>query len=130
MLLVGGGGITMFYKKLSKFTKFIVFFMVLLCFFCSYDLLNLLHIYTGISSYFLTGVCSAIFIIFAINSQLFKTILLFKPILFLGKISYSLYLIHCIVLFSFIHCFYDILPKLYNSFNGICCKYFVKLFIL
>jgi peptidoglycan/LPS O-acetylase OafA/YrhL len=57
---------------------------------------------------------SSIFIIYALGSiKLSKLLLLKKPVIFLGKISYSLYLIHLIVLFSFMFLFYGIIPNVF-----------------
>lgn len=52
------------------------------------------------------AVGASIFIIFSLNSKTIKRILLIKPILFIGKISYSLYLYHVIVLLSLLNIFY------------------------
>jgi peptidoglycan/LPS O-acetylase OafA/YrhL len=60
--------------------------------------------------YMVTG-ASGIFIIYAIGSIKLSNLLLRKPFIFLGKISYSLYLIHLIVLFSFMYLFYGSLPN-------------------
>ncbi|WP_158606507.1 acyltransferase family protein [Paenibacillus ginsengarvi] len=56
----------------------------------------------------LTG--SAILLICAVASPLFSKALLLKPLRFLGKTSYSLYLYHVIIIFSFIHLFYGVIP--------------------
>lgn len=53
---------------------------------------------------------SSLFIIIALSSESFSSFLNLKPILFLGKISYSLYLYHTIILFSLIYTFNDVLP--------------------
>ncbi|EST12766.1 acyltransferase family protein [Sporolactobacillus laevolacticus] len=54
------------------------------------------------------AVCTLI--IFALNSKRLRAILKIKPLLFLGKISYSLYLIHPIVLLLFVHLLYGLIP--------------------
>jgi peptidoglycan/LPS O-acetylase OafA/YrhL len=55
---------------------------------------------------------ASIFIIYAIGStKLSSLLLLRKPVIFLGKISYSLYLIHLVVLFSFMFLFYGFIPN-------------------
>jgi peptidoglycan/LPS O-acetylase OafA/YrhL len=56
---------------------------------------------------------SGIFIIYAIGSIKISSLLLKKPLIFLGKISYSLYLIHLIVLFSFMYLFYGVIPNVW-----------------
>ncbi|MBP3040929.1 acyltransferase [Bacillaceae bacterium Marseille-Q3522] len=53
---------------------------------------------------------AAIFMIFAISLKSVSKILLIKPIVFLGKISYSVYLMHAIVLFTLIHSLYGTVP--------------------
>lgn len=51
-----------------------------------------------------------ILFLFALNSQRMSSMLKVKPLLFLGKISYSLYLIHPIILLTAINVFENILP--------------------
>lgn len=53
----------------------------------------------------------SIFLIFATNSHGFKTVLHNKLFEFLGKISYSLYLIHPIVLVTYVNLVKNFLPK-------------------
>lgn len=53
---------------------------------------------------------SVIFIVVALSSGIFSKFLNLRPMLFLGKISYSLYLCHAIVLFSLIYVLNDELP--------------------
>jgi peptidoglycan/LPS O-acetylase OafA/YrhL len=53
---------------------------------------------------------ASIFIVLALYSNLFSRILNYNIFKFFGKISYSLYLFHSIVLLSFINLFYGILP--------------------
>lgn len=50
---------------------------------------------------------AAIIIILALSSPMFSRILLKKPIHFLGKYSYSLYLYHAIVLFTLVNILYE-----------------------
>ncbi|HDR6311980.1 TPA: acyltransferase [Bacillus cereus] len=52
---------------------------------------------------FLTMFGSTIMIVISIGSKRIKNILLMKPINFIGKISYSLYLYHCVTLLTFCH---------------------------
>ncbi|WP_419955085.1 acyltransferase family protein [Neobacillus niacini] len=53
---------------------------------------------------------ATIFIILSFSSKVFSTILSLGIFKFLGKISYSLYLFHAIVLLSFINLWYGVLP--------------------
>ncbi|WP_139840707.1 acyltransferase family protein [Gottfriedia acidiceleris] len=48
--------------------------------------------------------------IIAIGSTKVKKILMYRPIHFVGKISFSLYLYHPLVLLYFVHLFYNIFP--------------------
>jgi peptidoglycan/LPS O-acetylase OafA/YrhL len=50
------------------------------------------------------------FIIIALGSSKIERILMIKPVLFLGKISYSLYLFHLVVLLTCVHLLYSIIP--------------------
>jgi peptidoglycan/LPS O-acetylase OafA/YrhL len=56
------------------------------------------------------GLSVIILFVYALNSFRLKRILHAKPLLILGKVSYSLYLIHPIVLLSSINLLKDILP--------------------
>ncbi|CAN7689962.1 acyltransferase [Paenibacillus sp. LjRoot153] len=49
---------------------------------------------------------AAIFLLISISSNIAKTFLTFKPIIYLGKISYSTYLYHLIILFTLINILY------------------------
>ncbi len=51
-----------------------------------------------------------IFIVFGLTPSGFSNALLRRPLVFLGKISYSLYLYHAIILLSVSHSLYGILP--------------------
>jgi len=64
---------------------------------------------TVIDSWF-TSFGAGILIILAISSSLFSKILKNKIIVFLGKISYSLYLTHLTVLFASVHLLYGNFP--------------------
>ncbi|THF80832.1 acyltransferase family protein [Cohnella fermenti] len=59
---------------------------------------------------YMIAVAAGFFMILAICSPNFASLLLLKPIVFLGRISYSLYLYHWIVLYSLIYLFHDNLP--------------------
>jgi peptidoglycan/LPS O-acetylase OafA/YrhL len=67
--------------------------------------------YSFVLSDYVVTLASGIFIIYAIGSINLSSLLLKKPLIFLGKISYSLYLIHIIVLFSFMYLFYGSIPN-------------------
>jgi peptidoglycan/LPS O-acetylase OafA/YrhL len=67
--------------------------------------------YSIVLSDYAVTLASGIFIIYAIGSIKLSSVLLKKPMIFLGRISYSLYLIHLIVLFSFMYLFYGTIPN-------------------
>ncbi|MFC5449708.1 acyltransferase family protein [Paenibacillus aestuarii] len=50
---------------------------------------------------------ASILLIAALTSKGFSKILLLKPFVFMGKISYSLYLYHCLALFAVLNFFYN-----------------------
>ncbi|MEW9698789.1 acyltransferase family protein [Paenibacillus sp. SI8] len=52
----------------------------------------------------------ALFLLFAISYNKFKTILELSPIHFFGKISYSLYLYHAIAMLTFVNLWYGKMP--------------------
>jgi peptidoglycan/LPS O-acetylase OafA/YrhL len=52
----------------------------------------------------------AIFIIAAIGSDKIATVLLWKPVHFIGKISFSVYLFHAIILLCLVHILYATVP--------------------
>ncbi|TCN22212.1 acyltransferase family protein [Mesobacillus foraminis] len=57
-----------------------------------------------------TSIGASIIIMFAISGNFFSEILNKKLVNYIGKISYSLYLIHLPVLFSSFHLLYNVLP--------------------
>ena len=52
---------------------------------------------------------ASMIILLALQSIKFSKFLNFKPIRFMGKVSYSLYLIHPVILISMVHIFYEVL---------------------
>lgn len=95
-----------FYSNNNIFAKFIFILIMLFLLRYSKEILSYFSIYTTFTYYLLTGIGSSILIIYSLNSEILKNFLLFKIIHFIGKISYSLYLLHAIVLYSFIYLFY------------------------
>jgi peptidoglycan/LPS O-acetylase OafA/YrhL len=107
--------LTAIYKKWSKARKWLILLVAFLSYTYSSAIITIvlkLGLPYGfvIYDYMVTG-ASGIFIIYAIGSIRLSNLLLKKPMIFLGKISYSLYLIHLIVLFSFMYLFYGIIPN-------------------
>jgi peptidoglycan/LPS O-acetylase OafA/YrhL len=108
------GIINNLYYKLSPAIKFIIFIIFLFIFVYASGLINILHItdlYKTITFYIITSISSAIFIIYAINSTIFSKFLLLNSLQFLGKISYSLYLTHAIVLFSLVYILHGVIEN-------------------
>ncbi|MBT2758391.1 acyltransferase [Mesobacillus foraminis] len=64
---------------------------------------------TVIDTWF-TSIGASIIIMFAISVNIFSKMLKTKVVNYIGKISYSLYLIHLSVLFSSFHLLYNVLP--------------------
>lgn len=60
----------------------------------------------------MTTIGSLLIISICLSSRTAKNILMMRYVHFIGKISYSLYLYHVIVLLTFIHLFYDSVPLL------------------
>ena len=66
--------------------------------------------YRAVIDTWFTSLGASILIVFAISPNIFSKILRNRIINYIGKISYSLYLTHLAVLFSFVHFLSDILP--------------------
>jgi peptidoglycan/LPS O-acetylase OafA/YrhL len=58
----------------------------------------------------LTAVGVSLFIVFALSASRFSTWLGSRPLVFLGKTSYSVYLYHAVILLSLVHLFYGKVP--------------------
>jgi peptidoglycan/LPS O-acetylase OafA/YrhL len=67
-------------------------------------------LHTQITKDTIVTVAVAAFIIMALASRKVSSVLLFKPLHFLGKISYSFYLLHAVCLLSLVHLFYGKMP--------------------
>ncbi len=61
---------------------------------------SLPNYYFGLTAFHITGVASCLILWKAINSSSWQKILRWKPFLFLGRISYSVYLTHWFVIFN------------------------------
>lgn len=94
------------YLKQNLFIKFVLILISLILLRYSGGILKLFSIYSTVTYYTLTGIGASILIILAMNNKIIKSFLLLKPIYFIGKISYSIYLVHAIVLYSFIYVYY------------------------
>lgn len=100
--------INFFYCRLSNWWKFGLLFLGVLAY--TYSFNKVLNIHHFVIDDWVIAIGASIFIVFSINSKTVRKILLFKSINFIGKISYSLYLFHMIVIFTMVNVFYDRLP--------------------
>ncbi|HFJ9465744.1 TPA: acyltransferase family protein [Bacillus cereus] len=98
------------YKKLPNSIKMISFIFAIISYTYSGIFTNIGFIHDFLIDEYAVVVGSSLFIIISLSSGIFSKFLNLKPILFLGKISYSLYLYHTIVLFSLIYTFNDVVP--------------------
>ncbi|MBF7155707.1 acyltransferase family protein [Bacillus albus] len=99
-----------FYKKLPNFIKMLSFVFAIVSYTYSGLFTNIGLIHNFLIDEYAVVVGSSLFIIIALSSGMVSRLLNLKPMLFLGKISYSLYLYHTIILFSLIYAFSDIIP--------------------
>ncbi|MZQ83652.1 acyltransferase family protein [Paenibacillus sp. 5J-6] len=110
--------ITNKFMLLTKKFKIILFVMGLFIYLFFHPSFGIkLFLYPGISPFYRTVIDSwavtggaVILIVFALNSSLFSRLLRNYLINYLGKISYSLYLIHIVVLFTAVQTLHSILP--------------------
>lgn len=105
----------MFLTKQFKITLLLIGLFIYLFLHPSFGIK--LFLYPGISPFYRTVIDSwavtggaVILIVFALNSSLFSRLLRNYLINYLGKISYSLYLIHVVVLFTAVQTLHNILP--------------------
>ena len=67
-------------------------------------------LHTQITKDTIVTVAVSAFIIMALASRKISSVLLFKPLHFLGKISYSFYLLHAVCLLALVHLLYGKVP--------------------
>jgi len=102
--------IIFFYNGFHLYNKLFLFCIGILCYFGSQRLRFIFsweEPYREILNDLFATIGSSIFIIFAISSTFASKVLNNTFLKFLGKISYSLYLFHTIVLLTIIHLFYS-----------------------
>lgn len=114
-----------FYKKLPNFIKMLSLVSAIVSYTYSGLFTNIGFIHNFLINEYAVVVGSSLFIIIALSSDIFSKFLNLKPVLFLGKISYSLYLYHTIILFSFIYIFNDILPIYIILLGTVICSVIV-----
>jgi peptidoglycan/LPS O-acetylase OafA/YrhL len=103
--------ISMFYGKLNRLVKVLaLFFAVLSYMYNSWFLPENKLLHLPLFGDWAIAIGSLIFIVFALNSTFIKKVLLLKPVTFIGKISYSLYLCHIPIIFTLINVLYEKIP--------------------
>ncbi|MDM5441361.1 acyltransferase [Bacillus hominis] len=78
---------------------------------------------------------AVLIILSALSSKLFSKLLLIKPVQFIGEISYSLYLVHPIVLLTTVHIFYGkisvplilLISFLFTMVVSVVCYKFIEI---
>ncbi|PDY48182.1 acyltransferase family protein [Bacillus pseudomycoides] len=78
---------------------------------------------------------AVLIILSALSSKLFSKLLLIKPVQFIGEISYSLYLVHPIVLLTTVHIFYGkisvplilVISFLFTMVVSVLCYKFIEI---
>lgn len=96
------------YNHLTQYSKLLLYLGAFLIY--SYPFYNHWTLPQRFAGDWGTAIGSTIFIITAISSKNFSKILTLNSVAFLGKISYSLYLYHSIVLLSLINLMYGSAP--------------------
>ncbi|MBP1990357.1 acyltransferase family protein [Paenibacillus eucommiae] len=102
------------YDRLSVIIKLFILLIGILAYTYTWWFLpnhGRLHL-TIINDWFI-AIGGSIFIIYSIKSTIFKKILLLKPIHFIGKTSYSLYLFHMPLILTLLNVFYGKIPTGY-----------------
>jgi peptidoglycan/LPS O-acetylase OafA/YrhL len=100
-----------FYARFSSRTKALLWALALACYTHQAWLLphsRLQHIPLYRDG--LTAVGVSLFIVFALSASRFSAWLGSRPLVFLGKTSYSVYLYHAVILLSLVHLFYGTVP--------------------
>ncbi|CAG7632626.1 acyltransferase family protein [Paenibacillus allorhizosphaerae] len=111
VLAKNSNSICMLYKRLSRSTRIVMLLCGLMLYTYSHWMPfggKLLHITIVEDWIILAG--ASIFIIFALFSGSVSRFLMFKPIHFIGKISYSIYLSHMIILLVMVNLLYGLIP--------------------
>lgn len=100
------------YNRFSRNTKWLLMFVAFILYTYSGFMKAIgnrigLSAYNDIFSDYTSVAGAAIFLVFALGSKKVSHVLLYKPVKYLGKLSYSLYLYHLIVLFSLIYILHE-----------------------
>jgi peptidoglycan/LPS O-acetylase OafA/YrhL len=107
--------ISEFYASLSRSRKAIFAILSILLFYSEVPATHLL-VRLGEPSVLLrdwpTAAGAAGLVVLSLNSESCRRMLLLRSIRFLGRVSYSMYLIHATILFALVHLLYDRVPML------------------
>jgi peptidoglycan/LPS O-acetylase OafA/YrhL len=99
-------GLVEWHQSRSKATKHGLIVLAIVCYLFPWLLKGITNFGFRFAEEWIISMGVAIFIISALSSWSLSWFLALRPIYFLGKVSYSLYLIHAICLLSFTHLLY------------------------
>jgi len=94
------------YRSFSKVKKYTLLVMGTVCYLFSWHLKAVTMFSFSVAEDWIISIGVAIFIISAIGSDKLSQMLVLRPVLFLGRTSYSVYLLHTVVLLSLTHLLY------------------------
>jgi len=100
------------WSKVRKWSSLLIAFVI----YSFSTVINSIFLELGLPNEFVISdyaatMASSVMIIFALGSAKISKLLLTTPLIFLGTISYSLYLYHILVLFSLMYLFYGSMPN-------------------
>ncbi|CAN7713192.1 acyltransferase [Paenibacillus sp. LjRoot153] len=99
------------YLKLTNSLKYTIMIVGVMAYTYTYWFFpNSAYLHVTLINDWVVAIGSCIFIIFSLNSNILKKILLLKPIHFIGQTSYSLYLFHIPLLLTLFNIFYEKMP--------------------
>lgn len=100
--------LTSSYRQINTFAKILLLFVGVIAY--TYDSLFMGNQILHLGDDWVLSLGSCIFIIIAFSSNTANRVLLTKPIRYLGKTSYSIYLWHEMILFGLVYTLHDIFP--------------------
>lgn len=96
-----------FYNKFTTSSKILMLIVAVLSYtYPWWFLINITYLHVSFINDMMVSLGCTIFIATSIFSKRVRGVLLLKPIHFIGRISYSLYLVHMVVLLSILNAFY------------------------
>ncbi|MFB9276261.1 acyltransferase family protein [Cohnella cellulosilytica] len=103
--------VVQYYKTLANSARILLFVTSVLLLTYPYWLLpNLGIIHIRVINDWVSATGAIILISLALSDETFVRYLMSKPLLFLGKISYSFYLYHFIIILALLHALYGVIP--------------------